>query len=423
MSEPTDTEIKEYLTSNAIGRNKQLKTLLKLLNAQANSSATSVLGIDGKWGTGKTVFAKQLLALNNEANISLKDITKKSIDDFSSKYYTYYFNAWENDYIGDPLQAMLLDMSESDSDSYLAKGAKNALKAIRPAELIKQVTYGAIDPSKIGTNELCDVAKTARSKECAIKAMITDFKNTHEKQILFIIDEIDRCKPSFAVGLLETIKHYFEISGCSFLIMLNSEQLVHTIRKYYGEEFDAAGYLERFFDLTFTLSQVDIDKYMRTKFNSANLFTASTIANYFDMSMREVNKYINILNLLTNYTNYCSTYDNKTAIMFSKAILIPMSAAIRVKQPDKLVSFMNGELSSLIAGLVEKDSSIRDWLKRLQDNDSNDEGAIKLALDLYNKICNTNEFNIDYASASQFTKEAMSLLSGQLLIEDNVEHG
>lgn len=58
-------------------------------------------------------------------------------------------------------------------------------------------------------------------------------------RIIIFIDELDRCKPSYAVRLLEQIKHYMCDERITFILAVNTAQLQHTIRHFYGSEFDA----------------------------------------------------------------------------------------------------------------------------------------------------------------------------------------
>lgn len=65
-------------------------------------------------------------------------------------------------------------------------------------------------------------------------------------RLIIMVDELDRCKPSYAVKLLERIKHYFTNDRITFVFSVNTYELEKTIRKYYGDDFDAGRYLSRF---------------------------------------------------------------------------------------------------------------------------------------------------------------------------------
>ena len=68
-----------------------------------------------------------------------------------------------------------------------------------------------------------------------------------------MIDELDRCRPPYAVELLEVAKHLFSVDYIVFVLAVNRPELAHSIRDLYGSGFDAAGYLRRFFDIDFRL--------------------------------------------------------------------------------------------------------------------------------------------------------------------------
>lgn len=77
---------------------------------------------------------------------------------------------------------------------------------------------------------------------------------------LFVfIDEIDRCRPDFAIKLLEEIKYIFSVKGVVFVLSVNLEQLSWPISGAYGGGFDGHAYLQRFFDLQFLLPEPSSD--------------------------------------------------------------------------------------------------------------------------------------------------------------------
>ena len=82
-------------------------------------------------------------------------------------------------------------------------------------------------------------------------------------RLVVFIDELDRCKPSYAVQLLERIKHYLCDDGITFVFSVNLEELQHTIKHYYGEVFDACRYLDRFFDMRISLPPAEKNAFYR----------------------------------------------------------------------------------------------------------------------------------------------------------------
>ncbi len=80
-------------------------------------------------------------------------------------------------------------------------------------------------------------------------------------RLVIFIDELDRCRPDYAVNLLERIKHYFSNDNITYGFSVNINEIQHTIRGFYGEGFSSTEYLDRFFDMTIDIPLIDVDKY------------------------------------------------------------------------------------------------------------------------------------------------------------------
>lgn len=71
----------------------------------------------------------------------------------------------------------------------------------------------------------------------------------HGHPLTIVVDELDRCRPNFALELLERIKHLFEVPNVVFVLLVNRAQIESYVRTVYGAEVDAALYLQKFADL------------------------------------------------------------------------------------------------------------------------------------------------------------------------------
>lgn len=117
------------------------------------------------------------------------------------------------------------------------------------------------------------------------------------------VDELDRCTPEYAVKLLERIKHYFNNDRITFVFSVNLEQLQHTIKSFYGNNFEASRYLDRFFDLRLSLPApnkgafYDMIEFNANENNYDGLIN-KTIIDHFDLEFREILKYARILKLV-----------------------------------------------------------------------------------------------------------------------------
>jgi len=224
-----------------------------------------VLAINGKWGTGKTTFVQMWAQSLKEDN-----------------FHTLYFNAWENDFISDPLVGLLGELKKVSSEmkvkdallSAINTAGKIVLKAapsIAKEVLKKYVGEGIVDICSDSVEEGSSLLKKEienyeNQKQCLRQFHIDLSKFVKEvcdqKPLVFIVDELDRCNPCYAVKVLERIKHFFNISKIVFVLSIDKQQLSNSIRGYYGSDLiDADEYLKRFIDIEYALPDPDVDKF------------------------------------------------------------------------------------------------------------------------------------------------------------------
>lgn len=180
------------------------------------------------------------------------------------------------------------------------------------------------------------------------------------------MDELDRCRPSFAVKLLERIKHYFANDRITFVFSINAEELQHTIRQHYGSGFDACRYLERFFDLRVSLPPADMAKFYRSIGYNGSSFVydkvCEAVIKKYQFSLRETAKYFVLTRVTTdNHTHgNCWTEEND----FCNLIVVPIMLGLRIKDLNRYTRFSKGEDCSPLLEMVE-DVNIQDSLERL----------------------------------------------------------
>lgn len=244
-----------------------------------------VLSIDNPWGGGKTTFVRMW-------EQQLKDL----------EYKTVYFNAWENDYIDNPLVAITAEIKsilEKDNeqiiDSLLVKGSK-ILSASVPA-LIKGIAtkYGldeAIGEALKNTaEESTELLKEEVDSYETRKKYVADFRKELEnfssqistgKPIIIFIDELDRCRPNYSVEVLECIKHIFSVQGLTFVLSIDKTQLGEAVKGVYGSQnLDANEYLRRFIDLEYSLPKPYALRYWDY------LYESSSLNDFFEGPLRE----------------------------------------------------------------------------------------------------------------------------------------
>lgn len=215
-----------------------------------------VLAINSEWGTGKTTFVKMWR----------QDLQNAGFE-------TLYFNAWENDFESNPLVAIMSELKSLSKNktvkfkSLVQKGAvltKNLAPAVIRAlanRYIDQQTL--LDGLENASKAVAEILEKEIEAFANRKRELGDFRKDLEsflnrgvgdKPVIFFIDELDRCRPSYAVEVLEHMKHFFAVNGIVFVLAIDKEQLGHAVRGVYGSErLNADEYLRRFIDLEYSI--------------------------------------------------------------------------------------------------------------------------------------------------------------------------
>ena len=234
----------------------------RLTNIIRHQSAPFVVSIDGYWGTGKTFLLKRW---------------QKELE--SEGFRSIYFNAWEDDFCDDPLVAIIGQLTdhfkEGKFSAAIGKIRENAGPLIlqNARGVLKKYT-GVTLVIEEGEQDPLDEYTSQRATKDEIKEQLAKLsgqvREDTGKPVVFIIDELDRCRPTFAIELLERVKHIFDVPNMVFVFGVNRGELCSSLRSIYGE-IDADIYLRRFFDMEFTLPQVEAETYCRQLMNKFGL--------------------------------------------------------------------------------------------------------------------------------------------------------
>lgn len=379
----TDNNIDEILKADATGRNKDINHLLNFLTLQDNSWS---IAIDGSWGSGKTFFVKQcqyVLDLTRSANSNKKNIDITNIDTTTinnHNFKTVYFDAWTHDSEEDPIASILKSIISTDWISTSEESFQKVLDiGLNITDLIAGTNFKKfVDNWKKQENNL-DKLKQDFNKA------LSKLTSNNEKLIIFV-DELDRCKPTYAVKVLERIKHYFNNDKVTFIISTDLYQLQNTVKRYYGEGFDGYGYLDRFFDIVFTIPEPDIEKYIEYKKSllPSDVYNKSTfIYNFiydlirnFSFSIRQVNHLCLKINSATyNFIAYLSRTGSDSESFGQGLIyqfILPFMCALKQKNINAYNSFIIGKASNEILNLLSNSSALNSYFRMKVDTNKID---------------------------------------------------
>lgn len=410
---PTEENLIRALNEDILQRNKDLVYFYDLLMAQESAGT---IAIDGRWGSGKTFFVKQSLLLINAKNpMSKMEKDKKDRilcrvpfrkdNDGSDENYdlAIYFDAWENDNDTEPILSIIYEITKQlglaypfDSDSDVFKMAGSIFETISGRNI-----NNIINALK-GENPLKKFEEQ-KNIEKTLKEFFSEILKERGNRLIVFIDELDRCKPSYAVHLLEQIKHYLCDDRITFVFSVNLRELQHTISHFYGESFDSCRYLDRFFDIRVAIPPADKSKFLDTIASASdsrqyvlNIINKRIIENY-DFELREITRfYMQVKTAIYKATND----ENRQEFLFSggktrKLILmyvVPVIIGLKIIDIPLYDEFVNGKNVQPLLDIFDTEEFGNLLLEGfLNDGESFGEGQKKVTRkqkiqDLYNAI-------------------------------------
>ncbi|MFW7216241.1 KAP family P-loop NTPase fold protein [Enterobacter sp. BNK-22] len=326
----------EDLPPDTLERSEYARFLTSFL-VDKGTNGNYVLNLDAQWGAGKTWFIRRWM------------------HEISNTYPTVYIDAWKNDHSGDPFLTVVSEIKSalttktelSILENNVIKGTWRLMKSIAP-EVTKCFIKNklGIDTADLDLDSEADlgskiVDELLKSHEQAnssaenfklsihewLEAVIDTNEGKYAYPLFIFIDELDRCRPNYAIDMLETIKHLFDIRNVVFVIATDKEQLIHSICSVYGSGFDARRYLDRFFMRSVTLKKRSLFDFIEKKVKDSIAFNKTiqncdliihdkhnpkitvvidvltNIADGFSMDLRTANLWLERLESIYSHTN------------------------------------------------------------------------------------------------------------------------
>lgn len=252
--------------------------------------------IDGPWGSGKSTFVKQWAGLLRKTGACVIEF-----DAFANDHHEDAFVALSAEIIAvakrefgeqEPVVSSIYDCAKKVGVALLPVAGRIAVKALTAGALseddVKSFGSVAVSAFEQTGNAIAEAAEREIAERLSSaqneRYILNRFRETLEQlaeniaeknspeetdvecsesnnvPVIIIIDELDRCKPTFSLNILERIKHLFSVNGVVFVLVSNMIQLKASVEGAYGSNTDGLLYLEKFYDLRVTLPIDRLDR-------------------------------------------------------------------------------------------------------------------------------------------------------------------
>ena len=307
------------------------------------------VAVDASWGMGKTQFLH---------------MWRNMLGHIDAPFHSgvIYYNAWENDDSDDALTPLILHIcgayvKQKEQDEKTLDFMQKLLKVCFLSTLkIASLAFPAV-------SLLNDTGKTAleaydgKKSKSALDAYQDKLQAKDEfrkairslagsGKLIIMIDELDRCRPLFAVRTLEAVKHFFNITNVVFVFALDFCQLSRSVEAIYGRNVDASGYLARFFDFRVCLNHPTAEQYVRClpsgiyPSNSNSLALLDQTVRALSLSARETIMLLRIFSVFRTSVDQGPQADYATHFYF---ILL----AVKYKEPGLFKKIIEGDEEAL----------------------------------------------------------------------------
>lgn len=309
-----------------------------------------VISIDSPWGEGKTWFGKRWCAALTDAG-----------------FKTAYIDCFQRDHIDDPftmiagefialakadangLQEKMLDAGKRLGAAILPAAAKFAVNTIGhwatgQVNMAEDVTKAveAIDASaaleKLVASRLKGYEESKKSI-AAFKETLATLSGDPEKPVVIFLDELDRCRPDFAVKTVERMKHFFDSPGVVFVLLLNKQQLAAAVQGIYGAQVDAEAYLSKFIPISLALPKlVSVEHHWE---NDNQKHCKAELLRVGFQRTQEVDNFSTMLGILATLFEFSLRDVERAVTMYSfaqppksSAAAVTWPIALKLKRPD-----------------------------------------------------------------------------------------
>ena len=293
--------------------------------------------------------------------------------DLQHTYLPVYYDAWKNDNVNDPLLSILHTIA-TDSHIFKTDAFKKQVPFLKKAARFVDMFCDTGIAEFYNTKEEDDLFSEIESMHDfseEVQIFMSDCIRERADKLVVFIDELDRCRPSFAVQLLGRIKHYFSVENFIFVLSINSAELVNTVKAVYGQNFDGYRYLDRFVDYKMELPKIDHEAYLSSiGFDRLNsLFSYSVLLyvfSHYSLSIREIEKCCRFINASCGKylrSGRQDTFSNYEPFFFG--LCLPIMLGLKMTDYDLYKEFVRGANPQPLVEAAESNEKIKRYIQSI----------------------------------------------------------
>ena len=358
--EATIENVLESIKENKFNRTQDI---IDFIMALEQIEENMFISIDAKWGAGKTFYVRQIEQSLNYLTRKAKELNiEENVKTAFSKnplgslelehtYFPVYYNAWLYDNHSDPLMSLILSTTKV-CECYCDEKLNSNTLSDKIISLMDSFSFslGCVQfgsnfgnaKEKFSGKDILSSVKTEEEIRDKVKEIFDSIIVENVQKLVIFIDELDRCRPNFAIEMLERMKHYFDDDRIIFVASINREQLIHSISKYYGTNFDSTGYLDKFFDWNIYLPELDTSFGNRLNFTDEQYFIENItkeLSLYFQLTYREKLRYNQCISFAI-LSKYVSDHSGEKIVLSAFVSIITI---LNIKDETKKMRFLQGD--------------------------------------------------------------------------------
>jgi hypothetical protein len=317
-----------------------------------------VISLNARFGYGKTSFLKMW-----EESLLARD---------GDKPIVVRLNAWECDYLGDPLFAVVLSLIERfDEEDKPTEGLREAVRGLgrfmisignqvaRSAvgvDILEAAQY-AQDRTERSPNAFSNYEARKQAME-ALKSAVKEQVEGEASGVIFLVDELDRCRPDYAISYLETIKHFFDVKGLVFVLAIDRKHLANSAKTAFGQDLNFEEYYRKFVHREVNMPKIKERGYADLARRYVDFYLEKDGVRYCFMELEQTRRK-NIVELIAGLTLtprqiqeifrtlghiMATTEDKRGRLLWCIGVGTLLMAALKIEHSDIFNSLADGSL-------------------------------------------------------------------------------